>query len=72
MIHHHRFIEKHLNQAFIFLWDGVIEEAEKIEHTLSKYLEEHIDELLSHPTIDPHDSPIPSQDGIIHGSDLEE
>jgi DtxR family Mn-dependent transcriptional regulator len=32
---------------------------------LSEYLEERIDELLGHPTTDPHGSPIPSPDGRI-------
>ncbi len=66
VIRHHRLLETYLAQVLHIPWDRVHEEADKLEHALSDYLEERIDELLGHPTIDPHGSPIPSLDGQIH------
>ena len=65
VIRHHRLIETYLAQALGIPWDRVHEEAEKMEHALSEYLEERIDELLGHPSVDPHGAPIPSRDGVI-------
>jgi DtxR family transcriptional regulator, Mn-dependent transcriptional regulator len=65
IIRHHRLIETYLAQALNLPWDRVHDEAEKLEHVLSEYLEERIDELLGHPTFDPHGSPIPTRDGLV-------
>jgi DtxR family transcriptional regulator, Mn-dependent transcriptional regulator len=65
VIRHHRLIETYLAQALNVPWDRVHEEAEKLEHVLSEYLEARIDELLGHPSFDPHGSPIPSLDGSV-------
>ena len=65
VIRHHRLIETYLAQALNIPWDRVHDEAEKLEHVLSEYLEERIDERLGHPSVDPHGSPIPSYDGKI-------
>jgi len=65
VIRHHRLIETYLVTALNIPWDRVHDEAEKLEHALSEYLEERIDELLGHPSLDPHGSPIPSHEGII-------
>lgn len=65
VIRHHRLIETYLAQALNIPWDRVHEEAERLEHALSEYLEQRIDELLGHPTTDPHGSPIPSLNGQI-------
>lgn len=65
VIRHHRLIETYLAKALNIPWDRVHGEAEKLEHALSEYLEERIDELLGHPTTDPHGSPIPSLNGQI-------
>jgi DtxR family Mn-dependent transcriptional regulator len=54
VIRHHRLIETYLAQALNIPRDRVNEEAEKLEHALSEYLEERIDELLGHPSTDPH------------------
>jgi len=76
VIRHHRLLETYLVQALNVPWDRVHEEAERLEHALSEYLEERIDDALGHPTIDPHGSPIPSSNGTIvnavrlHLSDL--
>jgi len=65
VIRHHRLIEAYLTQALNIPWDKVHAEAEILEHALSEYLEERIDNLLGHPTTDPHGSPIPSINGQI-------
>lgn len=69
VIRHHRLLETYLNEALGIPWDRVHEEAERLEHVLSEYLEERIDELLGHPTVDPHGSPIPAVDGTVTESD---
>ncbi len=62
VIRHHRLLETYLTRALGIPWDRVHEEAEKLEHVLSEYLEGYIDEFLGHPASDPHGSPIPSSD----------
>ena len=64
-IRHHRLLETYLAQALGIPWDRVHVEAERLEHVISEYLEERIDEMLHHPVIDPHGSPIPSREGAI-------
>jgi DtxR family Mn-dependent transcriptional regulator len=65
VIRHHRLIETYLARALNIPWERVHEEAERLEHSLSEYLEERIDERLGRPTTDPHGSPIPSHAGEI-------
>jgi len=65
VIRHHRLLETYLAEAMGIPWDRVHEEAERLEHVLSDYLEQRIDELLGHPNFDPHGSPIPARDGSI-------
>src|SRR5208283_3233898 len=61
VIRHHRLLETYLTRALGVPWDKVHEEAEKLEHVLSEYLD--------HPTSDPHGSPIPSPDLSIKEPD---
>ncbi len=65
VIRHHRLLETFLTRTLGVPWDRVHDEAEKLEHVLSEYLEGLIDEYLGHPAIDPHGSPIPALDGSI-------
>lgn len=65
VIRHHRLLETYLARALNIPWDRLHNEAEKLEHVLSDYLEARIDESLGYPTSDPHGSPIPSVDGAI-------
>lgn len=65
VIRHHRLLETYLARAMGISWDRIHEEAEQLEHALSEFLEQRIDELLGHPTLDPHGSPIPAKDGTI-------
>ena len=63
MIRHHRLLELYLTEALGFDGDDVHAEAERLEHFISEKLEERIDLILGHPTMDPHGSPIPSLNG---------
>ena len=65
VIRHHRLIELYLMEALGYTWDEVDEEADKLEHVISELFEERIAELLGHPELDPHGSPIPSKDGVM-------
>ncbi|HTX72215.1 MAG TPA: metal-dependent transcriptional regulator [Rectinemataceae bacterium] len=65
VLRHHRLLETYLVEALGVPWDRVHEEAERLEHALSEYLEARIDELLGHPRFDPHGSPIPAPDGTV-------
>lgn len=65
IIRHHRLTETFLAQTLGVPWDKVHEEAERWEHVLSEDIEARIDEILNHPTHDPHGSPIPSAAGIV-------
>lgn len=59
----HRLVETFLVQVVGFGWDEVHAEADVLEHAISERLEERIDELLGHPTHDPHGDPIPPRTG---------
>ncbi len=63
VIRRHRLIELYLSQELGVPWDSVHEEAERLEHAISPYLEECIDEKLGHPRFDPHGAPIPPMPG---------
>jgi len=65
VIRRHRLIETFLVQALDIPWDRVHQEAERLEHSLSAYLEDRIDAHLGYPSFDPHGSPIPTSTGSI-------
>jgi len=44
-------------------WSQIHHEAERLEHAISEPVLERIDELLGHPTVDPHGDPIPNANG---------
>jgi DtxR family Mn-dependent transcriptional regulator len=60
MIRHHRLLELYLSQVVGMPLDKVHGEAEALEHVISEELESRLDELLGHPTEDPHGHPIPT------------
>jgi DtxR family Mn-dependent transcriptional regulator len=70
VIRRHRLIEQFLNQHLGVPWDRVHEEAERLEHVISPYLEERIDAALGYPQFDPHGDPIPSSAGVLPVQDL--
>lgn len=65
VIRHHRLVERYLSEALGVPWDQVDAEADIWEHVLSDDIETRIDEILGHPTTDPHGSPIPSVEGRL-------
>ena len=66
MVRRHRLIETFLVRALGYSWDQVHDEAEHLEHAVSDFMVERIDEFLGHPVRDPHGDPIPAADGTIH------
>lgn len=68
IIRKHRLWEMFLVKVLHFGWDEIDNEAERFEHIMSDKMEEKIDHVLGHPSIDPHGDPIPTKDGEIHCS----
>ncbi|APZ91965.1 metal-dependent transcriptional regulator [Fuerstiella marisgermanici] len=67
MLRRHRLIELFLHSTLNLTWDQVHEEAEELEHAVSEFLIDRIDDFLEHPETDPHGSPIPAADGQMRG-----
>ncbi|MEO7021329.1 MAG: metal-dependent transcriptional regulator [Ktedonobacteraceae bacterium] len=65
VIRHHRLLELYLARELGYSWDKVHAEADRLEHVISEEFEDKLDELLGHPTVDPHGDPIPSKDGTL-------
>ncbi|MFQ5730338.1 MAG: metal-dependent transcriptional regulator [Planctomycetaceae bacterium] len=63
MLRRHRLIELFLVRTLGLAWDQVHEEAEHMEHAVSDFLIDCMDEFLGRPDCDPHGDPIPSADG---------
>lgn len=59
IVRRHRLIETFLSTVLLVPWDELYAEAELLEHAVSDSLLERIDELLGHPSSDPHGDPIP-------------
>src|SRR5213596_2200104 len=71
VLRRHRLVELFLVQVMGMSWAEVHDEAEQLEHVVSERLIERIDDMLGHPTHDPHGDPIPSPDGAIAARPLE-
>ena len=65
IVRKHRLAEMFLEKIMGFGWEEVHDIAEDIEHIQSDKLFDRMDELLGHPTIDPHGSPIPDKHGKV-------
>ncbi|GAA1407877.1 transcriptional regulator [Glutamicibacter uratoxydans] len=65
MVRRHRLIETFLVQMLNYGWEQVHDEAEQLEHAVSDFMIERIDELLEYPTRDPHGDPIPTASGEV-------
>lgn len=63
MVRRHRLLETFLVEVLGYTWDQVHDEAEVLEHSVSDFMIERIDERLGRPVRDPHGDPIPSADG---------
>jgi DtxR family Mn-dependent transcriptional regulator len=71
VLRRHRLVELFLVRVMGMSWAEVHDEAEQLEHVVSERLIERIDEMLGHPTHDPHGDPIPNPEGAVATSDLE-
>ncbi len=70
MIRRHRVLEVYLTQQLGYDWDGVHDEAERLEHAVSDELIERMAGALGDPRYDPHGAPIPTAAGEIEEADL--
>ena len=68
VLRRHRLIELFLVETLGLTWDEVHEEAEMMEHAVSDFLVDRIDQYLDNPEFDPHGDPIPQSDGTISSS----
>jgi DtxR family transcriptional regulator, Mn-dependent transcriptional regulator len=65
VLRRHRLVELFLVRVMGMSWAEVHDEAEKLEHVVSERLIERIDDMLGHPTHDPHGDPIPGPEGTV-------
>ena len=71
VLRRHRLVELFLVQVMGMSWTEVHDEAEHLEHAVSDRLIGLIDEMLGHPTHDPHGDPIPTSGGAMRSSPVE-
>lgn len=64
IVRRHRLLETFLVTVLDLTWDEVHDEADMLEHAVSERLIDRMDEVLGHPTRDPHGDPIPSPAGV--------
>ncbi len=69
IIRKHRLTEMFLAEKMGFGWEEVHDIAEQMEHINSEALFDRMDDLLGHPTADPHGSPIPDKSGKVASED---
>ncbi|MGJ8697482.1 MAG: metal-dependent transcriptional regulator [Verrucomicrobiaceae bacterium] len=65
VLRRHRLVESFLVEIMKLDWAEVHDEAEVLEHVISDRLLARMDEMLGHPTHDPHGAPIPTDEGTI-------
>ena len=65
LIRRHRLLEVYLIEVMGYTWDQVDVEAHNLQHAISSYFEERMDELCNYPTHCPHGDPIPRKDGTM-------
>ena len=61
----HRILECYLATVLGYPWDGVHEEAERLEHAASDELIDRMAAALGDPAFDPHGAPIPTREGAV-------
>jgi DtxR family Mn-dependent transcriptional regulator len=71
VLRRHRLVELFLVRVMGMNWSDVHEEAEQLEHVVSERLIERMDEMLGHPTHDPHGDPIPTAEGRLAHAHLD-
>ena len=70
VLRRHRLVELFLVEVLKMDWSEVHEEAERLEHAVSEDLIARIDDMLGHPSVDPHGDPIPDAQGQVQEPDL--
>lgn len=70
VLRRHRLVELFLVKVLSMDWSEVHDEAERLEHAISENLLERIDDMLGHPSVDPHGDPIPDATGQVQEPDL--
>ncbi|HXO18372.1 MAG TPA: metal-dependent transcriptional regulator [Thermoanaerobaculia bacterium] len=65
VLRRHRLVELFLVKVMGMDWSDVHPEAELLEHAVSDRLIERMDEMLGHPSVDPHGDPIPDAQGTL-------
>jgi DtxR family Mn-dependent transcriptional regulator len=70
VLRRHRLVELFLVQILGMNWGEIHEEAEQLEHVISDRVLERIDEILGHPTVDPHGDVIPGASGELPARSL--
>ena len=69
IVRKHRLTEMYLVDQMGFAWDEVHAIAEQVEHIDAPRFFRRMDEIMGHPAVDPHGSPIPSIEGEIAATD---
>ncbi len=62
ILRHHRLLEAFLTELLDYDWADVHDEADRLEHHVSRELTDSIAEALGNPPVDPHGDPIPDAD----------
>ena len=65
VVRRHRIVELFLVNILGMDWGEVHDEAEQLEHVVSDGVITRMDDLLGHPTHDPHGDPIPDSGGTL-------
>jgi len=65
LLRRHRLIEEFLFKILGYSRYSIHDEAETLEHVVSNYFIDRIDEMLNYPLRDPHGDPIPNKSGEI-------
>ncbi len=70
VLRRHRLVELFLVKVLGLDWSEVHAEAEELEHAISDKVLDRIDDILGHPSVDPHGDPIPSAEGSVEDPPL--
>ena len=65
VLRRHRLVELFLVEVLKLDWSEVHREAETLEHAISDKVLDRLDDLMGHPSVDPHGDPIPTVAGDI-------
>jgi len=68
VVRRHRVLETYLVERLGLGWDEVHAEADSLEHAVSDFVLDRMDQVLGHPACDPHGDRIPRADGSIERS----